>query len=109
MNRFRIALALSVSLALLVGCKGEKIQSKTIEIPIQKSALEEAQTLFKRYADGQPMGSEAAGFDDLVKRVKAQDAAMGEILEKGCAEMLKAPAKGQKAKGTEVYKKLGGK
>jgi hypothetical protein len=109
MNRFRISLALSLSLALFVGCKGEKIQPKTIDIPVTKSALEEAQTLFKRYADGQPIGSEAAGFDNLVKRVKEQDAAMGEILEKGCAELIKTPAKGQKAKATEVYKKLGGK
>ena len=107
MNRIHILLALS--LALFAGCTGEKIQPKTIEIPIQKSALEEAQALFKRYADGQAIGSEAAGFDDLVKRVKADNAAIGEVLEKGVAELLKTPAKGQKAKATELYKKLGGK
>ena len=109
MNRLRIPLTLSISLALFAGCTGEKIQPKTIEIPIQKSALEEAQALLKRYADGQAIGSEAAGFDDLVKRVKAENAAMGEILEKGCAELQKTPAKGQKAKASELYKKLGGK
>jgi hypothetical protein len=109
MNRFCLLIAASLALPLFAGCDSGKIQPKTIDIPMQKSALEEAQAVLKHYVDGQPIGSEAASFDDLVKRVKAENAAMGETLEKGFAELLKTPAKGQKAKATELYKKLGGK
>lgn len=100
------ALAFAVPLAL-TGCGGERVKVETIEVK-EDTALVRAKHVLENYQKGQPLGSEASTFDQLVREVKAEDAAKGEILEKGLAD-IKA-AKGQTAvmaKAKEILYKLG--
>ena len=82
------------SLALLspalVGCNSGPVKEETIEVP-QVSAIDEAKQILQNYANGAPLTSEAAGFPDLIARVKAEDAAKGEELEKGLNQIQSNP------------------
>jgi hypothetical protein len=104
MSRFG---SLVVALGLLagVGCTPRAPGEKDIEVKAP-DPLAEAHTILKRYADGQPMGSEAASFPKLVEDVKAKDAKKGEILEKGLDELQKAPPGARQGKAKELLKKL---
>jgi len=78
--------AVSVGLS---GCGGG-VKEETIVVP-KVSAVDEAKQIVQNYANGAPVTSEAAGFPDLIARVKAEDAAKGEALEKGLAQIQAQP------------------
>ena len=82
------------SLALLspalVGCGGG-VKEETIEVQ-KASAVDEAKQLLQNYANGAPLTSEAAGFPDLITRVKEEDAAKGEEVEKALNQIQAQPA-----------------
>ncbi len=68
--------------ALAIGCGGtvqDKVMTGTGTGP---GPVDEAKALIKRYADGEPMGSEAMVFDDLAQRVTAADAGKGAKVKK---------------------------
>ena len=73
---------LALVAVLTIGCSGtvqDKVMTGTGTGP---GPVDEAKALLRRYADGQPMGSEAMVFDDLAQRVTAADAAKGAKLKK---------------------------
>jgi len=75
-----VVLALIAGMA--VGCSGtvkDRVMTGSGSGP---GPIDEAKTLIQRYANGEPMGSEAMVFDDLVKRVTAADAGKGAKLKK---------------------------
>ena len=74
----------------LAGCSGGSVKEETIEVP-KVSAVDEAKQILQNYANGAPLTSEAAGFPDLITRVKAEDAAKGAELEKGLAQIQAQP------------------
>ena len=57
------------------------------------------------FANGMPVTSEAESFPDLAARVRAKDAAKGEILEKGLDDIKAHPTTAQ-TKAKELLKKL---
>jgi hypothetical protein len=61
--------------------------------------------LLTNYANGAPVTSEAASFDQLAAQVKEKDAAKGDIVEKGLQD-IKAHPNGAKTKAAELLKKL---
>lgn len=71
-----------------VGCENKPVE-KDIQIEIKGGPLEKAKALVKRYADGQPMSSEASTFPGLVEELKAANPAKGAILEKGLEDLQK--------------------
>jgi len=81
---------MAVLLPGFVGCGGDTVQEETIQVP-QVSALEEAKQILQNYANGALVTSEAAGFPDLIARVKAEDAAKGAELEKGLNQIKAQP------------------
>ena len=80
---------------LAAGCSATT-QNKVLEYTPDPVA--EARAVVQAYANGQPVGSEMATYDDLVSRVTAADAAkgaklqqyLGEIKKKGSADAAKA-------------------
>lgn len=97
-------LAVALLFAILpLGCtsgvKEEKIEVK------QADGLQQARTLLKRYADGQPMTSEATSFPYLVNEVRKTDPAKADVLEKGLEDLKKNPAN-LRAKAKELLGKL---
>jgi hypothetical protein len=73
----------------LVGC-GSAVDEQTIEIP-KTSAVDEAKQILQNYANGSPMGSEAADFPNLVNRVREQDPAKATVLEEGLKRLQAEP------------------
>lgn len=79
---FARLLPLALGAALVIGCSStvnDKVMTGTGTGP---GPVEEAKALVQRYADGQPMGSEAMVFEDLAQRVIAADAAKGAKVKK---------------------------
>jgi len=77
-------LPLALVAALVTGCTA-KVQDNqwpgagSSQAP---SPIEQAKAIVQRYADGEPLGSEAMGFDDIVQQVTAADAGKGAKVKK---------------------------
>jgi hypothetical protein len=95
---------IAAACVVFVGCDTGTPQVKTIDAP-QMDPLQEAKNILTNYSNGSPVTSEAAGFPDLIKRVKEKDAAKGEILEKGL-DQIKASPGSAKSTATDLLKKL---
>ena len=105
MARLILAAALvATACAGFVGCDSGTPQVKTIDAPAM-DPIQEAKNILTNYSNGSPVTSEAAGFDNLIKRAKEKDAAKGEILEKGLNEIKSNPASA-KSVATDLLKKL---
>lgn len=75
--------------ATLTGC-GSAVEERVIVVQPSNDPLAEPRSVLQRYVEGQPIGSEADGFADMVARVRAVDAERADILEAGFAEVTKA-------------------
>lgn len=106
--RYLAGLALlGLFLATVPGCPTAGTpKPKEYGIPM-KTPLEEAKALLQNYANGGPIGSEAASYPDLVNAVRKEDPAKADILEKGFAELQKTPPQGVAAKAKEILGQLG--
>jgi len=94
-----------VGLAFLTGCSMSGTPKvETVQAPAP-DPLARVKTLLTNYANGMPVTSEADSFADLSAQVKEKDAAKGEIVEKGLADIKANPASA-KSKATELLKKL---
>jgi hypothetical protein len=97
--------AVAVGFALLTGCA----QSGTPKVEVVKAPeadpIAEVKAMLTNYANGQPVTSEAEEFGPLAERVKAKDAAKGELVAKGLSEIKANPASAQ-TKAKELLKKL---
>jgi len=87
MNYSLICLLLMV---VTIGCGGG-VQEKVYELKGQ-SSLRQARSTLQRYASGQPLGSEAEGFDRLVENVRETNPAEADVLQKAFAEITAKPA-----------------
>jgi|SRR6516165_744915 hypothetical protein len=97
----RVALIFLAFLGLW-GCGGGK--DPQAEVPPQ-SGLERAKVILNDYAKGVPMGSEAITFEEIVEEVRKTDPQKATILEKGFAELKRAPGD-RSVKARELLKKL---
>ena len=88
-----------------MGC-GCSPQEKSIEIKPSNDPLLQARAVLERYAAGQPLSSEVSTFPQLIADVRKADPARADILEKGLAEIQKAPANSRPAKAKELLAKL---
>ncbi len=89
----------------LAGCGPTGVKEQDIEVKASNDPLNEPRSVLKRYADGQPLGSEVTTFPYMVEQVKKADPQRGEVLEKGLADIQKSPAE-RSAKAKELLKKL---
>ena len=93
-----------LAIGTISGCgpapKSEVIQVKAAD------PMAEVKSVLQRYADGQPLGSEASGFPALVETAKKASPEKGEILEKAFADLQKKGAN-IKAIAKDALTKLG--
>jgi len=85
----------------LWGCAGKGPQDGVQP----QSGLERAKEILNDYAKGEPMGSEAMAFDEIVADVRKTDPQKATILEKGFADLKRSP-NNRSAKAKELLKKL---
>ena len=79
------------------GC-GKRATDRVMPFERKPDAIADAKSLLQAYAAGQPVGSETMGFDELVGKVAAADAAkgkkfkdfIGEVKKRGVADAAKA-------------------
>jgi hypothetical protein len=89
-----------VALLGLCGCG----KDPPVEVKPQ-SGLERAKVILNDYAEGAPMGSEAATFEEIVEEVRKTDSKKADILEQGFADLKRSPGNRQ-AKARELLKQL---
>ena len=92
---------IAMALIGLWGCGGGGSQG---EVQPQ-GGLERAKVILNDYAKGVPMGSEAMTFDEIVQEVRKTDPQKATILEKGFADLKRAPGN-RSATARELLKKL---
>lgn len=81
---------LLLGLVVAVGCSKTSQQEKSYSIPMTPP-IDQAKQLLQQYANGNPVGSEATGFQGLVADVRKTDSAKADILEKALQEIEKNP------------------
>ena len=65
---------------------------KNARVEIQpQSGLERAKVILNDYANGVPMGSEGATYEEIVAEVRKTDPQKATILEKGFADLQRSP------------------
>ncbi len=95
----------AVTLAPLIGCGGGTSQKpRTIKV-VEQTGLQQARQLLERYAAGNPVGSEAESYGDIVSAVREEDAAKADILEAGLNQIRANPAMAPR-KARELLSKL---
>ena len=87
-----------------VGLCGCAKDPPPVEVKPQ-SGLERARVILNDYAEGVPMGSEAATFEEIVEEVRQTDPQKAAILEKGFADLKRSPGN-RRAKARELLKQL---
>ncbi len=93
-----LLLVMAVSLPWL-GCGGSPSQQPRAIPVVQQTGLDQARQLLQGYVDGNPVGSEADAYGDIVSAVRAEDSAKADVLEAGLNEIAANPSiAGRKAK-----------
>ena len=82
-------LALGIILMALLGLCGCG-RARPVEVQPQ-SGLERAKVILNDYANGLPMGSEGATYEEIVAEVRKTDQQKATILEKGFADLKRSP------------------
>jgi hypothetical protein len=105
MNYLKATIVCVLAGAAFTGCGNSQTPKiETFQAPAP-DPVARAKAVLTNYANGMPVTSEAASFDDIVSAVKTKDATKGEILEKGFAA-IKAKPSTAKSKATELLKQL---
>ena len=95
---------LLVAVMTVAGCSSGRVKEKTVELHMTQG-LERAKEYLQNYAKGDPIGSEASLFGQLVDEVRKTDPAKADILEKGFADLQKSKS-GLAPKAKELLSKL---
>lgn len=104
-SRFRWLLLVAVFVLInSAGCDGTKVEK--ISVPRVNDPLVQARVFLKRYASGEPLGSEAALFQSTASDVKRSNKIAGDILELGFEAILKAAPEKRSAIAAELLVKL---
>jgi len=100
--------ACGLGLALLgmltTGCSQPTVKPKVITINVDP--MVQVTNTLRAYANGQALGSEVTGFEQMVATVKGVSAEKAAVLEKGLAEIQK-PGADVKAKAKALLGQLG--
>lgn len=99
-----VILTLTIAVGTL-GC-GSPVNEETIEVKASNDPLHEPRSILQRYAEGQPMGSEASTFPDMVARVEKIDPTRAAVLRDGLAEIEATAPPARAGKAKELLEKL---
>jgi hypothetical protein len=84
----------------LCGCG----KDRPVEVQPQ-SGLDRAKTILNDYANGAPLGSEGAMYEEIIAEVRQSDEKKATILEKGFADLKRSP-QNLKGKARALLKQL---
>jgi len=104
-SRLVMVCAAVMSLAV-AGCSQGSRPEQTIEVKASNDPLELPRSVLRQYAAGQPMGSEAAGFEAMIETVRKSDAARADLLQKGLADIQAANPAARSAMAKTLLDKL---
>ncbi|MCR4410794.1 MAG: hypothetical protein NUV77_00040 [Thermoguttaceae bacterium] len=100
------SLVAGLALAVTVfGC-AETVKEKKVQIKTPTDPLVPAVTILEQYANGQPMGSEATSFPNLVEELRKADPAKADILQKGLDDLQKSPESARAGKAKALLEQL---
>jgi hypothetical protein len=102
--RFALSLGLA-GLLVLAGCS-TAVKEEQIKVDASNDPLHEPRQILGRYAQGQPMSSEASMFPAMVENVRKTDPASADILEKGLDDLQKAAPAARPGKAKELLSKI---
>src|SRR5438132_1704483 len=94
-----------LGLVLLLGC-GQRVKEEQIEVKPSNDPLSRPRAVLQQYANGQPMGSEVTSFPHMVEEVRKTDPARADILEKGLADLQKAPPGARAGKAKDLLSRI---
>jgi hypothetical protein len=86
----RAWLRVGIIFVALLGLCGCGSNSPPVEVQPQ-SGLERAKGILNDYANGAPLGSEGAMYEEIVAEVRQTDPQKAAILEKGFADLKRSP------------------
>ena len=86
------------------GCRQTEWEEREYQIKMP-TGLDRAETLLRQYAEGQPVGSEATDFPQIVEQVRETDPQKADMLRDGFEQLQKNPRKAA-AKARELLGKL---
>ena len=86
----RARLGVGIVCMALLGLCGCGSNSPPVEVQPQ-SGLERAKGILNDYANGAPLGSEGATYEEIVAEVRKTDPHKATILEKGFADLKRSP------------------
>ncbi len=98
--------ALAVIPLFVVGCGQGPREEQTIAVKASNDPLELPRSVLRQYAAGQPMGSEAAGFDAMIETVRKADPARADVLQKGLEEIKAANPAARAGMANALLEKL---
>ena len=105
MKRVVYGVILTLAVVQLAGCGTQSSQKKrTIQVA-EQSGLGQAKQLLEGYVGGNPVGSEAESYADIVTAVRDEDAAKADILEAGFKEIKADPPRAAR-KAKELLSRL---
>jgi hypothetical protein len=73
-----------------IGCQQTSQKEKVYSVPVA-TGVERAKQLLQTYAGGQPVGSEAESFSEIVEQAREEDPEKAKILEEGFEQIKKNP------------------
>ena len=101
---FFLVLAICLGTTIF-GC-GERVEEEQIEVKSANDPLNLPRSLLQGYAEGQPLGSEASTFSNMIEDVRKVDPAKAAILEEGLKEIQQAHPSARPGKAKEVLQKI---
>lgn len=88
-----------------VGCGGTPVEK--ISISRSNDPIDQARVWLKRYASGEPIGSEAVLLQSTAEEVGRTDETTGNILRSGFEAILRSPPSERAAVAAELLRKIG--
>ena len=104
MKRFHFLFTGLLLSAFALGCS-KPVKEENIEVKASNDPLEQPRVILKRYAEGQPLGSESTSFAYMVEQVRKVDPQRAEVLERGFADLQNSKT-GLKAKAKDLLAKI---
>jgi hypothetical protein len=105
-TKYLVVMGLGLAVIATSGCTSP-VDEEQIQVNAASDPLQEPRSVLERYAQGQPLGSEATSFSYMVQEVRKTDPQKADVLEQGFRAIEQAPPASRPAKAKEVLNQLG--
>lgn len=91
--------------AFALGC-ASGVREEKIEVKESNDPLSLPRSILQRYAEGQPLGSEATTFPKMVEEVRRVDPVRADLLERGLEDLQQAAPELRPGKAKQLLDQL---